>query len=158
MKAIAELLAEHPFFEGLPADTLAELAGCAVLAHLEEGDILFHEGDRASAFSVVRSGRVAVRAHNPAGGGVIIDTADAGQVVGWSALVPPHRWLFDAIASESSSVVSFDATCLLAKCERDPAVGYAVMTRVATAMYARLDAARVRLLDMYGGGRERNWE
>ena len=48
------------------------------------------------------------------------------------------------------SVVAFDASCLRGKCDEDPALGYALMQRVAQVMYRRLQAARVRLLDLYG--------
>ena len=62
----------------------------------------------------------------------------------------PYRWMFDARASESTSAVAFDGACLRGKCESDPAVGYALMQRVAQVMLDRLEAARLRLIDMYG--------
>ena len=37
-----------------------------------------------------------------------------------------------------------------AKCDTDPALGYALMQRVSQVMYERLQASRVQLLDMYG--------
>jgi CRP/FNR family transcriptional regulator, cyclic AMP receptor protein len=147
---IKDYLPEHPFFKGLDPDLIEFLAGCARNVHFKEGEILFREGDKADTFYVIRRGRVAIQVHNPAGGGMIFDTADAGDVVGWTWLVPPYKWVFDASASEETSAVAFDGECLRGKCEADPAVGYALMNRVMLVMYDRLQAARMRLLDLYG--------
>jgi CRP-like cAMP-binding protein len=147
---IKDYLPEHPFFKGLDPDLIEFLAGCARNVHFKEGEILFREGDKADTFYVIRKGRVAIQVHSPAGGGMIFDTADAGDVVGWTWLVPPYKWVFDASASEEVSAVAFDGECLRGKCEGDPAVGYALMNRVMLVMYDRLQAARMRLLDLYG--------
>jgi len=146
---IKDYLPEHPFFEGMDAALLEFLAGCATNVHFKAGEIVFKEGDPADTFYVVRKGRVAIQVHDPAGGG-ILDTIEGGGVVGWTWLVPPYRWLFDATASAETSAVAFDGQCLRDKCEADPAVGYVLMQRVAMVMYDRLEAVRLRLLDLYG--------
>src|SRR5664279_626194 len=88
--------------------------------------------------------------HSPTAGTMVVDTADAGDVVGWSWLVPPYRWLFDARAVEPTGAVSFDGRCLRGKCDQDPHLGYELMKLVTQVMFSRLTAARVRLLDLYG--------
>ena len=150
MRTIAQYLPDHPFFAGLDEPTLALLAGCATNVSLAAGDFLFREGDPAARFFVVRRGRVAIELHDPAVGTVVIDTADAGDVVGWSWLVPPYRSIFDARASEATGVVAFDGLCLRGKCEDDAHLGYELMQRVTQVMSERLVAAQVRLLDLYG--------
>lgn len=154
MRSIAEELPDHPFFAGLDDEALALLAGCAVNVHFAPGELLFREGDPADRFFVLRRGRVAIEVHAPTGG-IVLDTADDGDVVGWSWLVPPYRWVFDARAVTPTSAVALDAVCLRGKCDGDPALGYALMQRVTGVMYERLQAARVRLLDLYGGPRDR---
>jgi CRP-like cAMP-binding protein len=147
---IEQLLAEHPFFLGLPDPDLALIAGCATNVHFAPDQFLFRQGQSADRFYVVRHGRVAIEAHDPAGGGIVVDTADEGEVVGWSWLIPPYRWVFDARAVDSTSAVAFDGACLRGKCDDDPRLGYLLMQRVSRVMFERLDAARVRLLDLYG--------
>lgn len=150
MRDIAQYLPDHPFFAGLDADDLALVSGCATNVSLAAGEFLFHEGEPADRFFVVRRGRVAIEVHAPGAGTVVVDTADAGDVVGWSWLVPPYRWLFDARAVEATGAVAFDGRCLRGKCEEDPRLGYEFMQRVTQVMFERLVAARVRLLDLYG--------
>lgn len=150
MQTITEYLPHHPFFAGLDESVIALLAGCAVNAHFRPGQHLFHEGEPADTFYVVRHGRISLEVHSPAGPSVVVDSAHADDVVGWSWLVPPYRWLFDARATEETSAIAFDGACLRGKCEADPAIGYALLQRVVQVMSARLQSARVRLLDLYG--------
>lgn len=149
VQTIAEYLPEHPFFAGLGQDTLALAAGCATNVHFRPGELLFREGDPADVFYVLRHGRVAIQMRTPTED-VVLDTAHDGDVVGWSWLVPPYRWTFDARATEDTSAIAFDGSCLRQKCESDATLGFALLQRVVLVMSARLHSARVRLLDLYG--------
>ena len=150
MRTIEQYLPEHPFFAGLDDDTIAFISGCAKNEHVRKGKLLFKEGKPADAFYVVRHGAVALEVHTPERGPIVIDRLGDGDVVGWSWLVPPYRWVFDARAVQETSLVAFDGACLRGKCEDDPALGYALMQRVSMVMFDRLKTARVRLLDLYG--------
>ena len=149
MQTIEQYLPEHPFFQGLDEQAVALLSGCATNVHLRPGQYLFHEGAPADTFFVIRSGRVSIEMRRPTEG-VVLDTAHEGDVVGWSWLVAPYRWTFDACATEETSAIAFDGQCLRGKCEADPALGYALLQRVVQVMSSRLQSARVRLLDLYG--------
>jgi CRP-like cAMP-binding protein len=150
MRSIDQLLREQPFFASLDDDALALIAGCAVNRHARAGAYLFRDGEPADTFFLIRHGRVALETHTPTGGSVVIETLDAGEVLGWSWIVPPYRWQFDARAVDDTSIVVFDGACLRGKCDDDPRLGYALMQQVAQVMLARLQATRVRLLDLYG--------
>lgn len=151
MRTIEQYLPDHPFFEGLDAPTLSLVAGCATNISLAAGEYLCREGDPADQFFVVRRGRVAIEVHGPSAGTLVIDTADEGDVVGWSWLVPPYVTTFDARAAEATGVVAFDGACLRGKCDADPRLGYELMKRVTQVMNGRFEAAQMRLLDLYGG-------
>jgi CRP-like cAMP-binding protein len=148
-RTIAEYLPEHPFFAGLDPAALELAAGCAINVHFRPGEFLFHEGDPADTFYVLRSGRVSIQMRTPTEG-VVLDTAHEGDVVGWSWLIAPFRWTFDARATEDTTAIAFDGACLRGKCEADASLGYALLQRVVQVMSSRLHSARVRLLDLYG--------
>lgn len=150
MKSAGELLIGHRFFAGLDGSTVSTLESCARNVHVRADGYLFREGAAADQFFVIRRGRVALDILVPGRGVFVFDTAEEGDVVGWSWLIPPYRWFFDARAVQDVSAVAVDATCLRTKCDEDPALGYALMQRVAQVMYERLQAARVRQLDLYG--------
>jgi CRP/FNR family cyclic AMP-dependent transcriptional regulator len=126
------------------------MIGCAQNVHFREGEVLFRTGKPADTFYVIRKGRVNLEVHDPRHQAMVISTLGDGEVAGWSWLVPPYRWMFDARAVTPVSAVAFDGACLRGKCDEDPALGYALMQRVAQVMYERLQDARMRLLDLYG--------
>jgi CRP-like cAMP-binding protein len=150
MTTTEQELADHTFFAGLDGDALRLLAGCAVYAGFRGDDYVFKEGEPADRFYVIRHGRIAIEVQGPGVGRMVIDTVEDGDILGWSWLVPPYRWLFDARAVEPTTAVCLDGKCLRDKCEADPRLGYQLMSRVALVMTRRLTAARVRLLDLYG--------
>jgi CRP/FNR family cyclic AMP-dependent transcriptional regulator len=150
VRTIAQYLPQHPFFEGLDDSVAALVAGCARNVHFRPTEYLFHEGDPADTFFVVRHGRVSLEVRPPAGPSVVVDAVQDDDVVGWSWLVPPYRWMFDARATEQTSAIAFDGACLRDKATADPSVGYALLQRVVTVMADRVQSARVRLLDLYG--------
>lgn len=149
MTTIGEYIREQPFFRGLDERWIDLIVGCAVNVHVAAGTDVCREGEPADAFYVVRRGRVAIETRTPTAS-IVVDSADPGEIVGWSWLVPPNRWTFDARATEETSLIAFDGACLRGKCEANPDLGYALLQRVVQTMSARLQSARVRLLDLYG--------
>src|SRR5512144_1145353 len=124
MQTIGQYLAEHPFFAGLDDDVLEQLAGCATNVHLHPNEYLLREGEPADRFYAVRRGRVSIEVRKAAGRPVMLDTAQDGEIVGWSWLIPPNLAKFDARATTETSAVAFDAACLRGKCEADPRLGH----------------------------------
>jgi len=151
MRSIEDLVAELPIFTGLDAPHRELIAGCGANRVFEAGEHLAREGDPADTFYVIRHGRVALEVAAPAKGTLMIATLGEGSVVGWSWLVPPYRWSFDARALEQTRAVAFDGACLRGKCEAEKAFGYELMQRFAAVMLERLQATRLQLLDVYGG-------
>ncbi len=150
MHTLDELIARTPLFAGLPADALELIAGCAKNVGFDEDELLFREGDPADTFYLLRRGRVALELHAPERGGLVIETIEPDDVVGWSWLFEPYRWQFDARAVSDVRAVAFDGACLRGKCEDDKELGYDLMKRFGHVMIDRLQHARVRLLDVYG--------
>jgi len=151
MQTLDELLAESPVFAGLDPAHLALIAGCGHNVAYEAGDVIFREGDPAETFYLLRRGRVMLSTHLPNQGDVAIESIEPGDVLGWSWLHEPHRWHFDAVASEDCGAIVFDGTCLHDKCTDDHELGYALLNRFAQVMIDRLQHTRLRLLDVYGG-------
>jgi len=152
MQGIEGLLADVPVFGGLGTRDLETVAGCGRNVRFEAGEQLFREGDAADTFYVVRHGSVALETFVPARGPMMIETIEAGEVIGWSWLFPPYRWHFDARALTQVRATAFDGACLRGKCDADPALGYALMSRFAQVLIERLQWTRLRLLDLYGDG------
>jgi CRP-like cAMP-binding protein len=152
MDTIEAVLRDVPLFEGLSPDQLETIAGCGKNVQFPPGGLLFKDRDPAETFFVLRHGSVALETFVPTRGAVVIETLEAGEVVGWSWLFAPYRWHFDARALSLVRATSFDGVCLRGKVESDPKLGYDLMSRFAQVMIRRLQWTRLRLLDVYGDG------
>jgi CRP-like cAMP-binding protein len=155
VKTVTQLLGEAQFFDGLRAETIELVSGCASNVQFDPGTTIFREGERADAFYLLRQGSVALETYVPARGAVMIETIEAGDVLGWSWLFPPYRWHFDASALTAVRATAFDGKCLRGKCAADPALGYELVSRFAQTLIERLQWTRLRLLDVYGHDGER---
>ena len=143
------MLAGHAFLRGFTDRQLDVLATIARTATFSAGAILGREGEPADSFYLVASGRVALEIHTPERGGVCIQTVGPGEPVGWSWLVPPHRWQFDARIVEPVQAIALDAATLRDRCEQDHELGYQLLKRLVTVVASRLAATRLQLLDIY---------
>ena len=81
---------------------------------------------------------------------VVLETVQAGEVIGWSWLFPPHLCQFYARAAEKVRATAFDGKCLRGKCQANHDLGYELAMRSAHIMMQRLQATRLQLLDVYG--------
>jgi CRP-like cAMP-binding protein len=147
---LAQLVASHALFRGLPDAMATLVAGCAHNEAFQAGDRLIVEGEEANTLFLLRRGRIALEVHAPGRGPLVIETLAPGAAVGWSWLFPPYRWHLDARALEPVGVIAVDARCLRTKADADPAFGYILMQHLSEMMLDRLQATQLRLLDLYG--------
>ncbi len=150
MENLDVILKKHPFFHGMTEEHLRFIAGCAANEVYKSGEYLFREGESANKFYFIRQGHVSLELHAPERGVLTIQTLGEGDVLGWSWLIPPYKWHFDARATTLTRVLALDGKCLRKKCEEDYQLGYELMKRIAHIMEERLHATRLQLLDMYG--------
>jgi CRP/FNR family cyclic AMP-dependent transcriptional regulator len=150
IEGLEHIVAQHAFFAGLEPSFIALVSGCAKNARVEAGKYLFHEGESADWFYLLRDGRVALEMRDPARGAVTLQTLGPGDVCGLSWLVPPYRWSYDARALEAARAIAIDAACLRRKSEADPRFGYEMMKRFMPPLVQRLQAARLQMIDVYG--------
>jgi CRP/FNR family transcriptional regulator, cyclic AMP receptor protein len=81
-----------------------------------------------------------------------IQTVGEGSMLGWSWLIPPYRWSFDAQAITETTVLAVDGEKLRDACERDLKLGYELMKRFALLMAKRLNAARMAAIRQHASG------
>ncbi len=137
------------FGAGLSPEAVARLAGIAELREVPVGTDLTREGVVTEACSIVLSGRVALRTLVPERGMVTILTVEPGDVVGWSAVVPPHRGTANAVAIEPVRLLELNGERLRALLRSDHALAASVYPRILQAVSRRLAATRMQLLDLF---------
>ncbi|MFH1374900.1 MAG: cyclic nucleotide-binding domain-containing protein [bacterium] len=155
MKDLEQTLKDHPFLKDMDTEHIKLLVGCASNVVFKAGEFVFREGEEANAFYFIRHGKVLIETHIPQKGPIMIRSREAGEILGWSWLVPPYRWHFDARAVELTRAIALDGKCLREKCEQDHDVGYEIMKRFVMIIAERLEATRLQLLDVYGNSADK---
>jgi len=144
---IEKKLAEERFFAGFKAKDLSFLAGCAKTRRLRKDQVLFRYGAPADEFYLLLSGLITLEVAAIEGPPLILQSLGRGAVLGWSWLIPPYKWSFQARAGEETEILAFDGKAILARCEAEPAFGYDVLKRFSTLMSERLNYARSRMME-----------
>jgi CRP/FNR family cyclic AMP-dependent transcriptional regulator len=111
---------------------------------------IFDEGGPAEHFWIIREGAVNLDLHVPGRDDVLIETLRPGAVLGWSWLFPPHRWHFGAVAARTTYTTQLRGEDVMRICQEDPALGMELMRQFMGVAVDRLQATRLRLLDLYG--------
>jgi CRP-like cAMP-binding protein len=147
--ALLTEVADHPFLRGLSSEHLQLLADCAMKCRFEAGELIFQEGEPANRFYLLVTGKVMIESATE-GKPEMIQALGAGDVLGWSWLIPPYYWHFDARAVEPTTAIFFYGTRLREVCEQDHGFAYQLMKRIARVIIARLQATRAQLLAKKG--------
>lgn len=134
----------------LPPDGRERLMQFAREVSFPAGTRVFEEGEPADRFWIVRTGSVNLDIQEAGRRPVVVESLGHGDLLGWSWLLPPYAWRMGAEAFTPLRAYEFDATAVRALCEADPDLGLAVTRRVLDVVARRLQATRLRLLDLSG--------
>jgi CRP-like cAMP-binding protein len=134
---------------GLTEEEAARVLALGSRIALTAGQILFNLGDAADSLFIVDRGRIALtlplRVRDKQQD-VLIEERSPGQALGWSALVPPHRFTLKAAASVESEVLALPRAALFDHFAAHPAVGYAVTRNVSAVVGQRLQVLQTMWL------------
>jgi CRP-like cAMP-binding protein len=143
-------LADHRFFRGMDEEFVAGLSEKAYERSFDTGSLLVREGDSADEFLLIFSGKAALEIVLPARPSVTLQTVGPGEVLGWSWLIAPHRWRFDARALKPTRALGLAAYHLRSVLNERPAEGYRFLLRLLPVVAQRLENANLQLLDLHG--------
>jgi CRP-like cAMP-binding protein/1-acyl-sn-glycerol-3-phosphate acyltransferase len=156
-----ELLRESPFFEGVEREHLEHFAAHARRETFEPGEAVIRQGDPATAFYVLDSGKIEL-SFAKAGAELGVPAEEAGSEtegrtlphlvghrgypVGWASLVEPHRYRATAVAREKTEMLVLSRDLFEAYAEERPDFGLAFMRRVLWLIGNHLRMTRTRLV------------
>jgi CRP-like cAMP-binding protein len=126
---------------GLPAADAAAIVALGTPIALPAGAVLFGLGAPADCLYVIRRGRVALSLPMQIGGrdqDVVIEEHEPGETLGWSALVPPHRFTLRASAPLATEVLAIRRQDLLDFCAAHPEAGFTIGMTIAGVIGHRL--------------------
>jgi CRP/FNR family transcriptional regulator, cyclic AMP receptor protein len=124
----------------------------------DAGATVLREGVDTGFLGVLLSGRVALRLRVPElGDRITIVTIEPGELIGWSAVVPPFRATVDAVATESTRLLAIDAVSLRALLAADAELAAELLPLILESVSDRLGATWDQLLDMYASRETQPW-
>ncbi len=135
--------------KGLTADEAGAIVALGARLTLPAGSVLFTLGGEADSAYAIESGRVSLTLPMQVGGreqDVLVEERTAGETVGWSALVPPHRFTLTAKTLIDSEIIAFSRAALLEHFAAHPTVGLVVTRNLSAVMGQRLQVLQAMWL------------
>lgn len=146
---IIEVLEDAEFFSLLEPADREWLAEQATETRFEEGQLVARQGDEANRFFLVLEGELLVEVPAITGPPLEVTRLGPGKIFGWSWLIEPYRWHFNARAAVATRVLDFDGRAILERAEAEPKFGYALLRRFSALMGTRLESAQRKMMDQW---------
>ncbi len=146
----------HPFFKKFPEKFKKFMLKNSFLAQVPKGWVIFRDGEKADSFYLILKGKVNLMAEeqdirfDTESKRGVLQTLGPDEIAGWSWIIYPYRWRFDAVAKEPVEMMVINGAFLRKQMEKNPAFGYEIYKRLVPVMNHRLIAARMKML-MFGG-------
>ncbi len=141
-----EILRRYPYFAGIDEASLREIAMTAEeKPSIPAGTRVFSEGEPVKHLGLIVRGEVNIQYLLGTGEMRTVDTLVAGDLLGFSALIEPHKYTSFGTTTQQTDLVLFDASKLRDLCNRAPQLGYRLALHIAKLLADRLEGARVQL-------------
>lgn len=131
----------YDLLNGLSAADVEQVLALGTRMKLPAGDALFRLGDAAERVFLIERGRVRltlpihVREREE---DIQIEENAPGQMVGWSAMIPPYRFTLSASVPLETEVIAIPREALKRYFEAQPVQGQKVLLNLAIVMGHRL--------------------
>ncbi len=133
------------YFAGLPESELDAIAAISSLRRFKAGERLLEEGARAKELMIVKSGEVDLMYRLGDGREVTAESAVAGDVIAWSAMLEPYQLTASGIGTKDGELIAIEGERLRQICDADCSLGYQLMTEIARGLRDRLTGLRVQV-------------
>ncbi len=150
MSASPAVLKRFDLFAGLPGDALESIAPLAEERHLPDGTLLFEEGTPATSLFLILEGKVSLEKRVQLGRTgtprrATIEVTGAWQTVGWSSMVRPFVYTSSGVCQGPVTVLAISGDALRGWMVHHPAVGYEIITRIASIIRHRMESSTATL-------------
>jgi CRP/FNR family cyclic AMP-dependent transcriptional regulator len=138
-----EQVVQIPFFQGMPADALREIAAQSTVLTLQPGRTLISQHAAAEHLFFLLSGSVQFYIHFHGVDDLLVGTMrQPGALLGWSVVRKPHRYTATVRCEEECRVLRLPRETLIKLVETQPRLGYLLLKRIAATLANRLEQTR----------------
>jgi CRP-like cAMP-binding protein len=131
----------HELLNGLSSAEMDQVLGLGTRLTVPSGTSLFHLGDPADRLFLTERGRIRLTLPMQVRGKeeeILVEERSPGQIVGWSALIPPYRFTLTATAPLETEVIALPRETLVDYFAAHPAAGYKIALNLAVVIGHRL--------------------
>lgn len=149
---IKAFLKAIPEFAHLTEADVDRVASIASVGEVRAGDLVDVQGEPATRFYILVSGRLGVVLELDFGvtkKSYIVTSLGPGHIFGYSGLVGNPRYTAGSRAMTNSTYLQFDVAKLEKAFEEDLRLGYVMMRMVAQTITSRLRAMQLQLAQQY---------
>ena len=132
---------DHELLNGLSPAEVEQVMALGTRITVPSGGTLFRLGDPADKIFLQVRGRIRLTLPIQVRGrdeDILIEEKSPGQTVGWSALIPPHRFTLSARAPLETEVIAFQRDVLQDFFEKSPRIAYKISLNLAIVVGHRL--------------------
>lgn len=146
---IRPTLQSIPWLMDLTQDQLKKLEKISGFRYVEDGEILYKEGEKENVFYIVSEGSLGIEIHVPGYGQVLLYNAEPLDLVGWDSMTPVARHRITTIkALKKSNLIYIDGSALIELCDEDHELGYVIMRRLSNVVATQMLTMRLKLIDL----------
>lgn len=136
-------------FAGLSEEELREVATCCCRERYYQGQTIFEDSDSGDDLYIILKGRVTIRLESiQPYYEMVVSSLGEGQVIGEMALLGQRPRSAAAVCSEPTEALRARGAELRALFEKNPRLGYLVISNLAEILCERLDRMNRRLLNL----------
>ena len=132
---------DHELLNGLSPAEVEQVMALGTRLLVPSGGTLFRLGDPAERIFLMVRGRIQLTLPMQLRGRdeeILIEEKSPGQTVGWSALIPPHRFTLSARAPLESELFALERDALREFFQGSPRIAYKISLNLATVVGHRL--------------------
>ncbi|HWS94958.1 MAG TPA: cyclic nucleotide-binding domain-containing protein [Candidatus Methylomirabilis sp.] len=132
---------QHELLIGLSSAEVEQVMALGTRITVPSGGALFKLGDPADRIFLVERGRIQLTLPMQVRGReeeILVEEKSPGQTVGWSALIPPHRFTLSARAPLTTEATALPRERLQQYLEGSPRTAYKISSNLALVIGRRL--------------------
>ena len=132
---------QHELLIGLSSAEVEQVMALGTRITVPSGGALFKLGDPADRIFLVERGRIQLTLPMQVRGReeeILVEEKSPGQTVGWSALIPPHRFTLSARAPLTTEATALSRERLQQYLEGSPRTAYKISSNLALVIGRRL--------------------
>jgi CRP/FNR family cyclic AMP-dependent transcriptional regulator len=132
---------QSELLKDLTADEVERILALGTRIAVPSGTSLFRLGDPAERLFLIERGQIRLTLPMRVRGreeDVVVEERTAGQTVGWSALIPPHKFTLAGTAPLETEVIALPREELRKYLAANPTLGYKITLNLAIVIGHRL--------------------